>query len=155
MEKGVKVMCNGMLGTLAKWLRIYGVDAAYYGCNGGDEELMSRAANEGRVIITRDRELFLRCGKAGLRAIYMPTTDLQEQLDRAVQELGVDGSRALTRCIICNVELDAVGKEDVKGRVPERVYHTYDEFYLCRVCGRIYWPGTHYRNMEERIRGVV
>lgn len=155
MEKCVRVICDGMLGTLAKWLRILGTDAAYYGCGGSDDDLMSLAEREGRVVITRDRELFARCSKAGLRALYIPTTDLQEQIELVLREIGIDGSKALTRCIVCNVELEHVDKEKVKGQVLERVYRSYDEFYVCPQCSRIYWPGTHYRNMEERIRSVV
>jgi len=29
-------------------------------------------------------------------------------------------------------------------------YRSYDEFYICRQCGKVYWQGTHWRRRVNR-----
>lgn len=31
-----------------------------------------------------------------------------------------------------------------------RNYRSYDEFYVCRKCGKVYWQGTHWRRRVDR-----
>ena len=54
-----------MLGSLAKWLRIMGYDALYLR-DLNDGEILRRAEEEGRILLTRDKELAHRAGEGGL-----------------------------------------------------------------------------------------
>jgi uncharacterized protein len=45
-----------MLGRLARWLRVLGFDAAYDAI-ASDHELVQRAVEERRILLTRDRHL--------------------------------------------------------------------------------------------------
>jgi uncharacterized protein with PIN domain len=64
-------------------------------------------------------------------------------------------NKFLTRCIYCNEELISVQKEDVEGIVPEYVFENNDSFNQCRKCRKIYWRGTHFRRIEERLKGII
>lgn len=150
-QNDIRVICNGMLGTLAKWLRIYGVDAEYFGCDHSDNVLLQRAWDEKRILITRDRNLYDRCLRRGIDAIYLDSLDLNTQLKHVLGILNIDDSMIFTRCIICNVKIQPVDKSKIKERVPKRVFENYDWFYICPCCNRIYWPGTHYEDMMKRI----
>jgi uncharacterized protein with PIN domain len=44
-----------------------------------------------------------------------------------------------------------INKHLVVNRVPPRVSNTFDDFRSCGDCGRIYWKGTHYRNMKKLV----
>ncbi len=48
-----------MLGTLARWLRVMGYDAVYEKDH-NDDEIVDIAKREGRILLTRDRELAAR-----------------------------------------------------------------------------------------------
>lgn len=138
-----------MLGTLAKWLRILGYDTKYVK-HMEDDEIFKVAKEEGRILITRDKMLSSKYEKS----IYLENNGLKEQIEKVMEITGlkIEKQKLLTRCIICNEKVERIKKEEVKGRVPERVYNTHDEFYICPECHRIYWKGTHFENMEKFIR---
>jgi uncharacterized protein with PIN domain len=80
-DEPIRLLVDGMLGTLAKWLRLLGYDTAYDNV-ASDAELARQARAEGRVLLTRDRELSKR---RGLRTLLIESQVLEEQV-REVQE---------------------------------------------------------------------
>jgi len=139
-----------MLGTLARWLRALGYDTLYFG-QVDDRDLRQVAIREDRVLVTRDRRLALL---AGPRACLITAEALDEQLAEAVAALGLatDEERWLSRCLDCNTPLTPRTREEVRGRVPERVLTTHEVFSDCPGCGKVYWPGSHADAMLERLR---
>lgn len=150
----MKLLCDHMLGSLAKWLRIFGYDTVYPPTEIADDELLRIANEEHRLIISRDRELIQRGKKQSLPVLEIHTTDLQEQIAQVLRHIGVDTTHLLTRCIICNTPLHSIEKQSVKQHVPPRVFETRDAFWFCPVCTKYYWMGTHYDNMIEKINDL-
>ena len=143
----MKFLCDHMLGSLAKWLRLLGYDTAYPEPM-GDIELGARAQHEGRILLTRDRELARRV----LGGYRVESDDLEEQLLDVARRFRLDLEGSTTRCSVCNGELESVGKAGVKGRVPDGVYGRQEEFWRCASCGRLYWHGSHWDNVRVRLR---
>ena len=137
-----------MLGTLAKWLRIFGYDTIYVK-DMDDDAIAKIAIKEDRILITRDKMLASRVKNS----IYLENNGLKNQIKKLIRELNlkIDGKKLLTRCTVCNEKVVNVEKERIRGKVPEYVYKTHDEFYICPRCGRIYWIGTHFKNMMKFI----
>ncbi len=150
----VKFLCDQMLGTLAKWLRILGFDVCFADRIESDDEIIERAKREGRVILTRDKYLVRRAKRENISAVEIKSTDLDEQIKVVISEYPIDENKILSRCSVCNNILAKIDKEKVKGKVPDRVYNRHDEFWYCENCGRIYWKGTHWDNMKSRIEKV-
>jgi uncharacterized protein with PIN domain len=50
-----RFILDGMLGSLARWLRIIGYDTIYY-VDKEDDELRDEAKKNNRTLITRDHE---------------------------------------------------------------------------------------------------
>ncbi len=152
-ESGVQIkfICDVMLGTLAKWLRILGFDTKY-SRDFEDDEILRIAEEENRIVLTRDKLLANKAKKA----VYINERSLDEQIKRVLNELkiDVDERKILTRCILCNVRVKRIEKEKVKGKVPPHVFEIHDEFWICPNCKRIYWAGTHWQNMEEKIKEI-
>ncbi len=152
----MKFIADMMLGRLARWLRLYGHDTLY-GIE-GDDEIIEVARKEGRVILTKDVALARKAEKLGLKAFLLTSNSLEGQV-RELKRLGVEFKElfpANARCPKCNGPIRAVPKEAVKGRVPQKVYESYDEFYVCENCGQIYWPGKQWREMlkiDKKLRG--
>lgn len=142
------------LGTLAKWLRILGYDALLNRAS-SDENFLGKAAEEGRIVLTRKRDL-ARLPYPG-KLVVVNADHAREQLDEIISVLALepDPARRMTRCLMCNVPLEEVAKETVAGLVPAYVYETCPQFRRCTRCGKIYWPGTHVRRVEERLRHLV
>jgi uncharacterized protein with PIN domain len=150
----MKLLCDHMLGSLAKWLRIFGYDTFYPTSETSDAELLAIAQKENRLVISRDRELIARGKKKSLAVLEIHTTDLNEQLTLVLHHIGFDTSKMLTRCIVCNTPLLTVEKHTVKTQVPSKVFETRDAFWFCSVCNKYYWMGTHYENMTKKINDL-
>ncbi len=146
------VDCN--VGRLAKWLRLMGHDTLFF--NGtSDSHLVATALAEGRVILSRDRQIMKRraitTGK--LKAILIRNDEPELQMRQVIGELGLDSkSRPFTICLECNQALVERDKGEVKDLVPPYVYQTQSQFMQCPACHRIYWRGTHWQAMTERLK---
>ena len=146
-DRPLRLLADGMLGTLAKWLRLLGYDTAYDNV-AADPELARRARAEGRVLLTRDREL---SGRRGLRTVLIQSEVLEKQVQEVQAALGPPPEPALSRCAVCNTPLESIAPADVATRVPPYVLRTQSDFRRCPGCGRVYWPGTHVEEMRDQL----
>lgn len=144
-----------MLGSLAKWLRIFGFDTLYPDATTDDDLILQLAKHEKRLLISRDKELIIRGKKVKLEVLEIQTTDLHEQLAQVLTHIQIDCTQVLTRCTLCNTPLLSVEKKAVKTHVPSKVFETRDQFWYCAVCNKYYWMGTHYENMIEKINELT
>ncbi|MCU0860886.1 MAG: Mut7-C RNAse domain-containing protein [Methanomassiliicoccales archaeon] len=147
MSPRPRFIADGMLGSLARWLRIMGYDTVYER-DRADGEMLRRAQEEGRTLLTRDQELAAR-GAPG--SVHVRSEDLDEQLGQLVAEMGLSAEGEMTRCTTCNGPLEVVGKESLEGVVPKGALDSHDEFYRCASCGKAYWKGSHWTNIRKRL----
>jgi len=149
-RRAMKLLLDGMLGRLAKWLRLLGHDTAYLP-DLDDNELVRQARAQGRILLTRDRELTRR---RGLNCLLIESDELEEQLHQVVSELRLETKQPFSRCPVCNTPLQQIEKSLVKTRVPPYVFRTKEHFSLCPGCDRIYWRGTHWANMRQEMARI-
>lgn len=135
------------LGTLARRLRLVGVDAAY--ANDADDDALVEQANASRrVLLTQDRGLLCR-RKLWLGAYVRgarPDDQLRDVLDRFTPPLA-----PWTRCPACNGLLSPAAKGSVDSLLQPGTRRTYQVFSRCRSCGQVYWHGAHSKRLEEII----
>jgi len=134
-----------MLGRLARWLRILGYDTAF-DPDADDWALVRRARAEGRLLLTRDRQL---ADRRGVSALLIEGQELAAQVRQVVAFVGPSLDGSFTRCPLCNERLVWLSHEAARERVPPHVHRTQREFRLCPACGRVYWRGTHWDHMKE------
>lgn len=150
-----RFLLDGMLGKLARWLRILGYDTAYTP-ELNDTELLRISQDETRILITRDRDLHRRAIMNNLKTHFLENTSLSEWLLSLENKynLKFDLEAVEPRCSICNQPLDkAIEKTMLKG-VPIGVRKTMTEFWHCQTCGKIYWEGTHWLNIRSFLRSL-
>jgi uncharacterized protein with PIN domain len=144
-----RFLTDAMLGRLARWLRVLGYDTAY-DPTATDPALVSRAAAEGRVLLTRDRRL-LRELRPG-RALEVRSDAPLEQLRQVIAALTLSAPAELfTRCLICNDVLSPVPEAEREAVVPEASRRLPGPVRRCPRCGRVYWPGSHARRMRAAL----
>jgi len=148
----MKVLCDQMLGSLATWLRFLGIDTFYANDQITDDELLSIAVIEKRVLITRDKELIHRAKKKQHQVIPITSIDLDEQLSQVIAEISFDTDSILTRCSLCNSILKSLHKKEVQKKVPKKVYESHHEYWICPTCKKIYWKGSHYDEIIKKIK---
>ncbi|MER7932778.1 MULTISPECIES: Mut7-C RNAse domain-containing protein [unclassified Streptomyces] len=140
------------LGTLARRLRLLGVDAAYESTDIGDPALSARSAAEKRVLLSRDRGLLRRRELWAGAFVYStgPDEQLRDVLDRFAPEL-----RPWTRCTACNGLLRKATKEEVADQLKGGTQKSYDVFAQCAECGRAYWKGAHHEQLEAIVERAL
>ncbi len=142
----MKLLCDHMLGTLAKWLRFMGYDTEYPGPL-DDTALIEQARREDRILLTRDKELVGRLPGA----VRVHSDVLEEQVREVASALGLRLIDPLSRCSVCNGLLVPVPLESVRDLVPEGVRTRHQEFWQCPRCHKVYWQGSHWDKMVERL----
>lgn len=147
MEDSSRFLCDHMLGTLARWLRLLGYDTAYPGAL-EDAELLGLAEREGRVLLTRDRDLAARDVAVTL---YIVSDELDAQIRQVLLKIAPPAEDPMSRCSVCNGVLRDADAQEVRGKVPEGVLRRQQRFWRCAGCGKYYWQGTHWEGMQPRI----
>ena len=148
-----RFVLDGHLGRLAAYLRMMGFDVRWRNpC--GDEELARIAADEHRILLTRDRGLLKR--RAVTHGHWMREVEPKRQATEVLRRFDLSRSvEPFRRCLRCNELLQPIRKELVAERLPPRVREGQDEFVRCPSCERVYWRGSHHRRMERLIEEVV
>jgi uncharacterized protein len=151
-----KFLVDRMLGRLIAWLRIFDYDtksALELGMDlDEDARLVDLAHAEGRVLLTRDRELAERARKAGAPAILIKPDDVREQLCELMKHYPLTIEPVMERCTACNARLRKATEADmehVSREVPARLLDEGKEFWVCDRCGKVYWLGSHWRNIRK------
>ncbi len=151
MSMHIKFLVDSMLGSLARWLRLLGYDTIY-AKNWPDGRILKVAEKEDRILVTRDKGLYRRALRKGIRAVLV-SSEVVESLAILSYSIGIDLriDHNKTRCPLCNNPLRSISKHLVRNRVPHIVYESYNEFWECRVCGQVYWVGGHWRGISESL----
>ena len=134
-------VCDAMLGKLAKYLRILGLDTIYIR---NLNELGHYGPSDNRFFFTRRSRL-----KGIDRAVFIRSDKTIEQIKeiRDIIRPYVDLKKTMTRCITCNTLLADIKKIDAEQYIPEFVFHQYERFSICPLCRNIYWEGSHTAHM--------
>ncbi|MEU8523224.1 Mut7-C RNAse domain-containing protein [Streptomyces sp. NBC_01216] len=140
------------LGTLARRLRLLGIDAAYQSEDLGDPALAALSASERRVMLSRDRGLLRRRELWAGAYVYSdrPDDQLRDVLERFAPAL-----EPWTRCTACNGRLTSADKDSVRERLERGTEKTYDVFARCTECERVYWRGAHHARLEEIVSDAL
>lgn len=148
-----RFLLDAHLGKLTSYLRMLGFDVLY---NSGfsDKKLAEISVKDRRILLTRDRGLLKR--SLVTHGYFVRNNAPAEQLIEVLQRFDLFRLvKPFSRCMCCNEVLKMVAKEEVGDRLPPKVRQYFNEFNLCRNCGRIYWKGSHYEQMKQFISKVL
>ena len=148
-----RFVADAHLGGLARLLRMAGFDTIYRNTL-HDAEIEAIALDEGRAVLTRDRELLKRRGIE--YGYYVRALKAEAQLREVVDRFGLaERMRPFTLCLSCNAPLRPIAKADVLDRLPPRVAATQDEFSTCDCCHGVFWKGSHWQRMAGVLDTVL
>lgn len=151
--RATRFVADAHLGGLAHMLRMLGFDTLYDN-HFQDDAIVALAEQEGRIVLTRDRELLKR--RTVTHGCYVHAMKSEQQLREIVERLDLARTaRPFTLCLHCNAPLRPVDKARVLDRLPPKVQAHYDRFSTCDACGRVYWEGSHWRNMKKVLDGLL
>jgi uncharacterized protein with PIN domain len=153
MEQGSprhRFVCDVMLARLARYLRAAGYDTLIAEPQARVAELVRRAVEENRWLVTMDRQILEhRLGRGRVR--LLPRGTVQEQAQWLAADLQLDWlMQPFSRCLVDNSLLVPATFERVM-LVPDFVSGTATDFMACPECGRVYWAGSHHRRMRATL----
>ncbi len=146
-----RLLADEMVGSLARYLRMMGCDTTY-AQGWSDEEIVRNARAEDRIVVTRDRDLSRRAG----RALLLTSPRLEDQVREVWRAIpGVATEIRFERCTLCNGPL---ALEDYHAVTSEQEGIPWDRvaagmpLYRCGHCGHAYWEGSHTAEVRRRLR---
>jgi uncharacterized protein len=146
-----KFILDVHLGRLAKYLRICGFDCCYEDLE--DKEIVVTSVRQKRIILTKDRCLLKN--KAVTHGYWVRSREPHQQVVEVFERFDlIDKIRFLTRCLLCNTKLKTISKSKADEKVPAKASQYYEDFYLCPFCNKVYWEGSHYKNMLQLVEFV-
>ena len=144
---------DGMLGSLARWLRIIGYDTMYY-VDKNDEELIIEALDTKRILISRDSSLIQNSLNKGAYAIQISSDNIKDQLREITETLELNLSPKNSLCPKCNGSLKSIKKEFLRKEIPKRTYKAFNDFWQCVNCRRNYWKGSHWVRILNTLQNI-
>jgi uncharacterized protein len=149
----VKLLCDDNLGKLAKYLRILGYDS-YFLSTLINAKLLAVMLMENRIVLTRDHHLAARieAGRVVLIESDLPDQQLRQVIEKL--ELKPDPKDLFSRCLECNVICNNAVADEIKEKIFPYILKSKKSFKRCPDCGRIYWQGSHYKDMVSHLKEI-
>lgn len=142
-----RFVVDANLGQLARYLRLLGFDVLYRN-DYTDREVAQIASQEERIALTRDRALLQH--KIITRGYFVRAVKPRDQVREILRRLDLYGAvRPFTRCLRCNGDLEDVEKQAIAQQLEPKTRKYYQRFRRCKVCGQVYWKGSHFDRMQK------
>lgn len=159
-----RFIVDAMLVKLGKFMRIIGLDTEIVDNSIADDLVIQQVIEKDRVLVTMDKLLYKRMQKKEQETIFLDTDILEAQLIHVLKSENIaflieDIDNPISydsRCSLCNSLLKTMVKKEVKGKVPETTYTSFEDFWGCQneTCGKIYWMGSHWRGIRKTITSI-
>ena len=145
-----RFLCDEMLGHLCRYLRAAGYDTLLDRNGLPDRELLRMCKEQGRNFLTKDQLIIEHKAALGV-AFILPNVELDQLAAIVGAHFKIDWiSNAFTRCLEDNTLLIEADEAALQ-RIPEDVRRVGELFSYCPNCKRVYWQGSHYKRIRERL----
>jgi len=150
----LKFVVDGMLGGLAKWLRMLG-HTVDYDTDTADNLLLEKASMNQMILLTRDEELCRRAVAKRIPCLSVRGVTEAERLAEVSKRFNIslEIDTVETKCPACGGDLHQASRSEVLGRIPDKSFELYDKFWVCDTagCGKVYWRGGHWRQIQNTL----
>jgi len=147
----IRFIADGMLGSLARKLRMFGFDTLYYN-DIDDDKLIEIGKQQERILLTCDKMLFQRAVNAGICSVLLDGSSDADDMAHVLKSNRIYSVEFLpekSRCPLCNGALDICDKNSINKLIPEKVVSMHEKFYLCKQCNKVYWEGSHLKKLQQ------
>lgn len=161
-----KFIVDRMLCRLGRWLRIFGYDTRIINeelddkqSEKDDDLLLKISKEDDRILVTRDKMLYKRSIKNNLNSVLIISNIIEKQILELKQAVGIEIELKMTRCTICNGEINLYSSNREKlssiDYIPKRLLSNNEErLWVCTKCGQFYWIGNHWKMMKQMVKNV-
>ena len=149
-------MVDGPLGKLARWLRIIGYDTTYDSTL-GRMQLVERAIDEDRIILTGSKSTHNMCEKRQIKSVQIYVTSIYQQIKQLIQADFIISEPEISqsRCSLCNGDLNKTLEAEDLDQIPFGTKQYMLEIYKCNSCKHLYWEGSHWKKIRSLINQAL
>ena len=142
------------VGRLAGLLRMAGLDAETVASDADNADTVQRAVREGRILLTRNKDLFKQ-----RRLVFgrlLRSLDPEQQFLEIITIYQLQHQlKPFSRCISCNGILTEVEKDSIIDRLLPLTKKYFNKFKQCKGCAKIYWHGSHHNKMTSKMEKIL
>lgn len=150
--RNVRFIVDRNLLKLARWLRLLGFDTRDETDLSG-MQIVKISQLENRVILTTDKNILKI--KNVTHGYFVRDRRVEGQIQEIVKRFDLRNQiKPFTRCTVCNGILHPVGKASITGNIPKRVRDNFEYYMRCSQCRKIYWEGSHYKKIRQKIEQI-
>lgn len=150
-------LLDGMLGKLARWLRMLGYEAVYLN-DASDQELTSMAKRDSLILLTSDQELYRTTSFKGIETFLVQGRSEPERLASLAERFGLtlEIDTSISKCPMCGFPIKPASRTEVERSVPPTTFKVYKTFWICTnpKCAKIYWQGSHWKKIEQTLENA-
>lgn len=153
----MRFLLDGMLGKLARWLRMLGYEATYMN-DIPDSDLLRMAKRDSLTLLTSDEELYRTAVARNIESFYVQGRTEPERLAALAERYGfsLQIDTSISRCPVCGSNIRELPRRDVEGSVPPATFKVYRSFWVCTNpnCAKVYWQGSHWKRIEQTLESA-
>jgi uncharacterized protein with PIN domain len=138
------------LAFLVQWLRVLGVDVRLW------DKGVILGQEEETVVQWVRYPLPLEGIRINIITLLESTRETLLKEFFNVLDMKPDLAQMFKRCLRCNSQLNSITQDEAQQKwpeIPEYVLQTQKRFNWCNRCRKVYWAGTHVRNMIRTLEG--
>lgn len=139
------------LGKLGRWLRFLGYKVEFF----RGEVNLSEAGDANKIVVTTSRRFADILSRKRLPFVLVPRDNWELQLYIVVNKFNLRTEPLLNICVYCGSNLIEVEKGEIADRIPPGVYEYGKDFTLCPGCGAVFWRGSHYSRIKEKLKHIL
>jgi uncharacterized protein with PIN domain len=160
----MQLLADVMLTNVGRWMRIIGIKTFIAKKDMSDDEILYEARKRKAILLTEDRELSKRAKNLGMNVIFIDPkiTNLKEKLISVLKKCKINKTRIknfeeYTLCTKCGGNLKKVNTKMIsdKDTVPSYILERYDEIWICKDCGKVYWEGSHWKKIRSFLNEII
>lgn len=168
-----------LLGYFTKFAKDY---EDKYGIPVLDSDLLNECFQDHLILVSKDQEMVERfnarykqllaedpslpkhfdienCEVNTIPAILLESSDIVANLQTIYDHFHIRTAydAKIARCSHCNTLIQKIeNKNQYKNQIPERVFEYHNNFWKCQnpECGKIYWRGTHFSQIEDKLKKI-
>ena len=146
----MRFLCDRMLASLGRWLRIAGYDTLIVDSDIEDSQILDTALKEKRRLLTRDRHFSESSPKDSV--LFLKGNSIEEWVKELNAALPMNWLHSpFSRCLLCNGALSVPDETLIQEMAPEAVRSQTKEFWACEQCHKLYWEGSHTKQMRQQL----
>jgi len=148
-SKRPEFITDTMLQGLGKWLRFLGFLTAVPENFEAAKKLLKDSPSQ--IFLTSSPNHFQQITNSV--TCLIKHNNITEQLREIDERFHIfHNVNLFSICSLCNLPVQSISRDEVTGQIPALVTSSFEKFWKCPSCQRIYWQGGHIQRLLQKMQ---